>query len=82
MKKNNHYLEKRKEIMNSTKFKVEDFYGDVISKDSISTEQRTRLNIFFSQNNVNIDFRLKINLFKHKKKKNIDNQPSAPPCYE
>ena len=32
----NHYLDKRKKIMNSTKFKVEDKIGDVISKDSIS----------------------------------------------
>ena len=30
--------------MNSTKFKVEDFFGDVISKDSISSEQITKLN--------------------------------------
>ena len=34
----NHYLDKRKKIMNSTKFKVEDIFGDVISKDSISPE--------------------------------------------
>ena len=26
----NHYLDKRKENMNSTKFRVEDFFGDVI----------------------------------------------------
>ena len=37
-----HYLDKRKEIMNSTKFKVEDIFGDVISKDSISSEQITK----------------------------------------
>ena len=42
----NHYLDKRKEIMNSTKFKVEDIFGDVISKDSISPEQITKLNDF------------------------------------
>ena len=50
-----HYLEKRKEIMNSTKFKVEDIFGDVIRKDSISPEQITKLNIFFCQNNVKIN---------------------------
>ena len=44
-----HYLEKRKEIMNSTKFKVEDIFGDVIRKDSISPEQKTKLNIFFAK---------------------------------
>ena len=32
----NHYFDKRKEIMNSTNFKVEDIFGDDISKDSIS----------------------------------------------
>ena len=34
----NHYLDKRKEIMNSTKFKIEDVFGDVIKKDFNSTE--------------------------------------------
>ena len=29
--------------MNSTKFKVEDLFGDKISKDSISPEQTTKL---------------------------------------
>ena len=42
----NHYIDKRREIMDSTKFKVEDIFGDVISKDSISTEQITKLNNF------------------------------------
>ena len=45
----NHYIDKRKEIMNSTKFKVEDFFGDVISKDSISSEQITKLNNFLAK---------------------------------
>ena len=34
----NHYIDKRKEIMDSTKHKVEDIFGDIISKDSISPE--------------------------------------------
>ena len=42
----NLYIDKRKEIMDSTKFKVEDIFGDVISKDSISPEQITKLNNF------------------------------------
>ena len=42
----NHYVDKRTGIMNSTKFKVEDIFGDVISKDSISPEQITKLNNF------------------------------------
>ena len=45
----NHYLDKRKEIMNSTKFKVEGIFGDVISKDSISPEQITKLNSFLAK---------------------------------
>ena len=32
--------------MNSTKFKVEDIFGDVISEDSISPEQITKINNF------------------------------------
>ena len=44
----NHYLDKRKE-MNSTKFKVEDVFGDIISKDSISPEQVTKLNCFLAK---------------------------------
>ena len=45
----NHYINKRKEIMDSTKFKVEDIFGDVISKDCISPEQITKLNNFLAK---------------------------------
>ena len=45
----NHYIDKRKEIMNSTKFKVGHIFGDVISKDSISPEQITKLNKFLAK---------------------------------
>ena len=45
----NHYVNKRIEIMNSTKFKVEDIFGDVISKDTISQEQITKLNNFLAK---------------------------------
>ena len=34
----NHYLDKRKEIMKKTSFKVEDIFGDIINKDTISPE--------------------------------------------
>ena len=34
----NHYLDKRKEIMNSNKFRVEDTFDDIINKDTISQE--------------------------------------------
>ena len=78
----NQYIDKRKEIMNSTKFKVEDIFGDVISKDSMSPEQITKLDIFFSKYNVNININIKFNFFKTRKKSNIDYQPNAPPYYE
>ena len=44
-----HYFDKRKEFMDSTKFKVEVISGDVISKDSISPEQITKLINFLAK---------------------------------
>ena len=35
----NHYLDKRKEIMKKTSFRVEDVFGNVISKDNFSQDQ-------------------------------------------
>ena len=37
----NHYLNKRKEIMKNTEFKVEDIFGNIINRDTISPEQKT-----------------------------------------
>ena len=45
----NHYLDKRSEIMKNTKFKVEDVFGDVISKHNFSQEQITKLNNFLAK---------------------------------
>ena len=45
----NHYVDKRTEIMDSTKFKVEDIFGEVISKDTISQEQINKLNNFLAK---------------------------------
>ena len=45
----NHYIDKRKEIMDSIKFRVEDIFGDIVSKDSISAEQITKLNNFLAK---------------------------------
>ena len=45
----NHYLDKRKKIMDSTKFKVEDIFGEVISKDTISQEQIIKPNKFLAK---------------------------------
>ena len=44
-----HYIDKKSEIMKNTQFKVEDVFGDVISKDSISPEQITKLNNFLAK---------------------------------
>ena len=44
-----HHLDKRKVIMKNTSFKVEDIFGDVISKDNFSQEQITKLNIFLTK---------------------------------
>ena len=45
----NHYVDKKSEIMKNTQFKVEDIFTDVISKDTISTEQITKLNNFLAK---------------------------------
>ena len=46
---NNHYIDKRSEIMTNTSFKVEDVFGDLISKDKFSQEQITKLNVFLTK---------------------------------
>ena len=38
-----HYIDKTKEIMKNISFKVEDVFGDVISKDNFSPEQINKL---------------------------------------
>ena len=45
----NHYIKKRSEIMKNTQFKVEDVFGDVISKDNFSQEQITKLHNFLAK---------------------------------
>ena len=45
----NHYLDERKEIMKNTEYKVEDVFGDVISKDNFSQEQITKLDNFLAK---------------------------------
>ena len=68
--------------MKNTNFKVEDVFGDVISKDISSQEQITKLKNLFSQNNVSVNINNKINLFKPRKEKIKNYEPSAPPYYE
>ena len=45
----NHYIDKKSEILKNTQFKVEDVFSDVISKDTISTEQITKINNFLAK---------------------------------
>ena len=45
----NHYIDKRSGIMKNTQFKVVDVFGDVISKDTFSEEQITKLNNFLAK---------------------------------
>ena len=42
----NHYTDKRTDNMKNTQFKVEEVFGDVLSKDKFSQEQITKLNNF------------------------------------
>ena len=77
----NHYVDKKSEIMKNTSFKVEGVFNDIIHKDTISPEQITKLNNFFSQNDVNININIKFNFFKNRKEKNKNYEPSAPPKY-
>ena len=49
LKKVNHYLDKRKEIMEIISFRAEDVLGEVNSTDSISQEQKNKLNNFLAK---------------------------------
>ena len=42
----NHYINKQDEIKKSVPFKVEEVFGNIIPKDTISHEQITKLIIF------------------------------------
>ena len=42
----NHYIDQRKDIMKNTQFRIEDVFGDVISKDKFYQKQITELNNF------------------------------------
>ena len=45
----NLYIDKKTEIMKNTQFKVEDIFTDVISQDTISTDQIIKLNNFLAK---------------------------------
>ena len=44
-----HYIEKKSEKRKNTQFRIEDVFTDVISKDTISPEQITKLNNFLAK---------------------------------
>ena len=44
----NHLLNERTDVMKNTQFKVEDVFGVIISKESISSEQNVKLNYFLA----------------------------------
>ena len=67
-------------ILKITKFIVQDFFGDIISKDSISPKQTTEPNNFSAKIMCD-NFCKKLNSFKPRNEKNIDFQPSATPAY-
>ena len=46
----NHYINKQDEIKKSTQFKIEEVFGEIVPKDTISPEHIAKLNTFFSQN--------------------------------
>ena len=45
----NNYLDNRSKLLKKTQFKVEDIFGNVISKDSISAEQINKPNNFLAK---------------------------------
>ena len=78
----NHYINKQDEIKKFTQFRFDEVFGKFIPKVTISPEQITKLNNFFSENKVKININIKFNLFKPRKKKNVDTEPNATPYYE
>ena len=77
----NHYIDKRSGFMKNTQFRVEDVFGDVISKDKFSREQITKLKNFSAKNFVNININIMFDFFKPRQKTNVDYQPSGPPGF-
>ena len=71
-----HYLDKRKEIMRITEFRVEDLFGGIISKDN-SQDRIIAPNISLAKVNnntkMNNNFCIKIILFKPRRKIQIIN---------
>ena len=75
----NQYLDKRNKIMKSTKFKVEDIFSDVISKDFVSQEQITKIDTFFCQIIVNINIKINPNFLHLEKNQTLILNPLLLP---
>ena len=74
----NHYITERKEIMDSTKFTVQDIFGNLDLVENIYAEQIQTFNAFFCKIEVNI--KIKFNFIFKENGNNFE--PSAPPTYE
>ena len=60
------YLNRRKEVMRETEFRVADLFGDILINNSISQEKNKNL-IIFSRNGVNINSKLNIPFLQPRK---------------
>ena len=63
-------------------FKLEDVFGDILGKKSISSEHITKLFNFFSKIDANINFSINIKTLLPRKRSYKDFQPTAPPAHE
>ena len=64
-----HYSDKPFEVMEKTHIKFEGGLGDILGKEAIPIEQKTKLKSFYPANDVNIKFCTIINLLKPRKKR-------------
>ena len=65
--------------MNSTKLKVEEIFADIISRDSLATEQKTKSNTFIAEITL-LRAKNSILIFLNlEKKENNDIETSVPP---
>ena len=65
--------------MKNTSSKVEDVFGDVISKDYFSQEQIKKFNSFLAKKIVNVSIKINFNFFEPKKKKTLILNPLLLP---
>ena len=64
----NHYIDRRKEFMKNTQFRVEYVFDEVSNKGNFDQDQITKFS-FFSESKVSINIKIIFNVFKPRKKK-------------